>query len=276
MCALVATALGVPRAVPPKEIPFPRIDRVEQRRARERERALAMEALRESLPYEVRAVGETFRRYGALRARGAAEAAAWELVDLKALVATARSEHGDPALLELRAVQSELFLEAVENARANGSSTSDLMELGGDFLERAQQRGWIVPGQAGISTDETRVFFQIRWGTLLGLLETHPFSPSLTDWRTYYSFLVRLDRPTAASGNEEVAAYRLGLVEDLSRRDPDYPQSLARGILLYQLGDYAGAADFLKGYLVSHRSGPWQLRAINALAASSAKLSGRL
>src|SRR5688572_27556477 len=110
VCALTAV-LVVPRKVEPELIPPPVIDRPEQRRELESELRRA-ERARAGLPVEVRSAGEAFRRLGR---------AMWERADtvaqlrtqLRRLARVAVERHGNEKLLELRALQSELFSAAV-------------------------------------------------------------------------------------------------------------------------------------------------------------------
>jgi hypothetical protein len=268
--ALASALVGVPRAVAPDVLPVPTVDRQEQRRERDADRERARSARASRLPYEVRAVGEAFRRAGALLASGYADTALAEVAELRGLARAARATHGDRSLLALRALQTELFLDALTGWEKNGTPTADLRELGGDFLAKAEQSGWIRNTHGLVpDDDERRLLFRARWGRLTGLFNVHPFSPTLNEWRAYYRFL--LEHPESGphrAGEQPAALELLKYVSALERHDPDYPIALSRGILHYWLGDHAQAAADFRQHLARHPAGPWRLRAQNHLAAA--------
>jgi hypothetical protein len=267
VCALTAT-LVVPRKVDPELIPPPVIDRPEQRQevASEAKRA---ERARAGLPVEVRSVGEAFRRLGR---------AVWERADtvaqlrsqLRRLAKVAVERHGSEKLLELRALQAELFSTALR-AHSVGEPALELQELGGTLLEIGWPRGWLDGGPSAADELELGTLFRSHWTEALGLGQ-HPYTPSLNEWRVYYRFL--LSQPIADAATREAdLARKLGYVAALEKHDQDYPARLARGILLYQRGAYAESAGQLHSYLEQHADGPWVLRARNYLAACGAALS---
>jgi hypothetical protein len=268
--AVASSLVAVPRAVAPDVLPVPAVDREEERRELEADRERARAARASRLPYEVRAVGEAFRRAGALLASGNADPALDQVVELRALARAARVTHGDGKLLELRALQTELFLEALAGWEESAATTSDLRELGGDFLAKAEQSGWIRDTRRLVpDEDERRLLFRARWSRLTGLFNTHPFSPTLNEWRAYYRFL--LEHPESGSyrpGEQPAALELLKYASALERRDPDYPIAFSRGVLHYWLGDYAQAATDFRQHLARHPRGPWRLRAQNHLAAA--------
>jgi hypothetical protein len=270
--ALGAAILAVPRAVPPDAIPLPRVDRVGEARAEARERALARRAAATPLPFLVRAAGEAFRRFGVAEAKEDASEARALSEALVARVAEARRRHGDEALLSLRAVQSELFVRAVTRWAASRGPDAELDELGGSFVRRAEESGFIAAHrQIAIDADALATIFTIRWTKLAGLIDVFPFAPSLNEWRLYYRTLLTHPalrpegRRAGPSGETEILA---AVVDALSRRDPDYPALLARGILEHWAGHYSNAAALFSAHLASNPSGPWRLRAQNYLLAA--------
>ncbi len=276
--AFLSAILALPRAVPPRELPLPDIDRLDEHRTETRDRARVEAAATARLPYLVRAAGEAFRRFGRGEAKG------WPThldalgLDLRKCVADARKHHGDEPLLALRAVQAELFVHAVERYGKDGKDSGDLTELGGAFATRARAYGWISEGRASvIPTDELAVLFAVRWTKLAGLLETYPFAPSLNDWRLYYRTLLlhpEVERTENSSSIEPslLAQY----VRGLSRRDPDYPELLARGILAHWMYDFGSAASLFQAYLVRHPTGAWRLRAQNYLLAARRQVPAKV
>src|SRR5690606_32069887 len=127
-----AVLLGIPRAAPPSGLPDPAVDksRIDDMLRIERERA---QRVRESpLPFEVRAVGEALRAYVA-EARSAAVDLQDQGSELARRARTALEHFGPEPLLELRALQTELFLQALGRWEVTGEQHDELNELGGDF-----------------------------------------------------------------------------------------------------------------------------------------------
>jgi hypothetical protein len=265
--ALCFALLAVPRPVAPTAPLLPEIDRREQARSRALEQRLAERAYGRALPYDVRAVGEQLRRYGTAVNHGAAGAE--EIAELRRQVRSARAAHGDEPLLELRAVQTQLFLSALRRWEGTGRTSTDLEELSGDFLDKVTQSGWIdARGRLVATEDERVVLFRMRFGELAGIRSEHPFSPSLNEWRTYYRFLIKYPELRRDAAARELDARRLEYVTALAKRDPDYPVALARGVLELRRGAYHSAVEALREHLARHPAGPWRLRAQNYLAAA--------
>jgi hypothetical protein len=270
--ALAAAALAVPRAVTPREIPLPAVDRGEEGGTEDIRRAMVESVRATPLPFRVRAVGEALRRFGDAEARSDSEKAEELSRDVAARAKEARVHHGDAPLLALRAVQADLFARAVTRWTTTGVLDQDATELGGAFLRHAQRNGWITPERRlVVDADGIAVVFLMRWTKLSGLIETHPFAPSLNEWRIYFRTLIA--HPESTGRDPEAEAERLeSYVAALSRRDPDYPGLLARGILEYRLGHFGPAAEALSDHLRTHPSGPWWLRARNYLLAAREQL----
>ncbi|HEX3774452.1 MAG TPA: hypothetical protein VHV51_08305 [Polyangiaceae bacterium] len=262
---LTFALLALPRASTPTALPVPKIDRAEARRSAEDERALAARTERERLPFEIRSVGEAIRRFGRAKARG--EDAAAERDELNTRMLAASGAVQVPLLLRLRAVQTEYFLRALRQFARDGKASTDLDELGGDFVVSAQRNGWLDSRRHLLIDESTlRVLFHLRWVDLIGRRTVFPFAPSLNDWRMYYGFLLRHPQPSARPDDaNDGAAARLRVVAALSRKDPEYPEAVARGFLLYQMGEVEGSAVAYRRYLGEHASGPYVLLARNQL-----------
>ena len=266
VCALSAL-LVVPRVVPPELVPPPVIDRAEQRVAAEAEAQLAARA-RTGLPVDIRSVGEAIRRYGHA-AYAAPELLVQVSAQLRRLGAEALARHGAEPLLELRALQTELFRAAVAAHPAEPSA--EAVELGGGLLAIGARQGWLEPPPVGADDDELAVLYQVYWSQALGL-SAHPFAPTLNEWRAYYRFL--LGRPIPAPPDRAGDLQRkLEYVAALAHHDQDYPAHLARGVLLYQAGEPLQSAAELRRHLEQSPDGPWSLRVRNHLAACGSLLS---
>jgi len=269
--ALCAVSLAVPRAVVPDEIPLPSVDRAEVRGNAEHDRVLVAGAVETPLPTKVRAVGEAFRRFGSVEARGDVAHAADASKALRASVSEARAAFGDDPLLTLRAVQADLFVRAVRRWAASGEEEPDLVELGGSFVRRARASGWVSHDhRLVIDPDGLAAVFAMRWTKLSGLIDQHPFSPTLNQWRLYFHTLIAHPE----SGDDRAAEPQIlsSYVMALVRKDPDYPELFARGILAFRMNDYPAAEAALVAHLRAHPDGPWWLRARNYLVAARERL----
>ncbi|HVU05397.1 MAG TPA: hypothetical protein VHE30_26805 [Polyangiaceae bacterium] len=265
--ALVAAAIGVPRATLPREIPLPVVDRTEEARA-EAERARRVDLARTSpLPFRVRAVGEALRRYGVAEAGSDPRRTVELAAELVAAAKSVRAELGDEPLLTLRAAQTDLFVRAVTRWAPAEAAPADVVELGGRFAARARKNGWIQGGAVVLEPDGVASLFEMRWAMLLGLSTVRPFSPKLNDIRLYFRTLIAHPEVPSDDGLGDPAVLA-GYVTSLCRRDPDYPELLARGILLYRLGDFVSAEASLREHLRRNPEGPWWLRARNYLIAA--------
>jgi hypothetical protein len=265
--ALLSASLVVPRAVPPVFVPPPVIDRLEQRESWDVEAERARRA-RGGLPLEVRSVGEAFRRYGHAAYANPAVLPQNE-AQLRRLAGEAIARGGLERLLELRALELELFQQALRSGGAE--PTPEAIELGGGLLQRGLARGWFEPAPAGADPGELAALFRIYWAEVLGLMRQHPFMPTLNEWRAYYRFLLARPTPDGPDRDGDLGR-KLEYVAALAQHDQEYPADLARGILLYQRGAPAAAATELRRHLQRFPDGPWALRAKNYLAACGALL----
>jgi hypothetical protein len=266
--AVVAAALAVPRPVDQQELPAPLPDRRALAWSAAEERVLAEEARHRALPFEVRAVGELFRRHGAASADGQADRAARILTDLRDATKAAMKQHGPRALQRLRAVQGELFERALDEFERTGKPSRELDELGGNLMKKAEESGWLESGRLSISHQARAVFFRIRWADLTGLRAQAPFTPTLDDWRVYYEFL--LAHPEGAGELDRLRS-QFAYVTALAKRDSTYPVWLARGVLQYRKGALPEAAEAFQAHLAERPDGPYALRAKNYLLATLAK-----
>jgi len=275
--ALCGTALLLPRGVSPRELPLPAVDRVEEAEADARDAARLASAERIPLPYLVRAAGESFRRFGAAESAGDAAKSDAQVADLQARFDAAKARYGSEPLLALRAVQTDLFVRAVHTFEQTGRASGDLTELGGSFLTRAAKNGWTDAERRLVFDDAALAcIFRLRWSLLAGALETFPFSPSLDEWRLYFrTLLVHPEGSARARADRRSLAIRLtSYVAALAKRDPDYPELLARGILESWAGHPRAAADAFREHLRTHDRGPWHLRAQNYLADAVERAAG--
>jgi hypothetical protein len=264
--AVLSALLVVPRDVPPELVPPPRIDREEQRQGAEREAQRAGRA-RGGLPRDIRSVGEAVRRHG--HAAYASPALSSQVsAQLRRLAAEALARQGAERLLELRALQTELFVASFRSRPAE--PPAEAVEVAGGLLVTGKPLGWFEPPPVGADDDELATLYRLYWSEAVGL-EAHPFAPSLNEWRVYYRFL--LGRPTPEADRAGDLRRKLEYVAALAHHDQEYPAHLARGVLLYQTGSPLQSAAELQRHLLQSPDGPWSLRARNYLAACGARLS---
>lgn len=261
--AILAAALAIPRSVEPRDLPDPTYDPLLAADILRDQTERAQRVRQTPLPFAVRRVGEALRLLGAASSSldddpvGASG-------ELSRAVARALDLHGKGPLLDLRAIQTELFLAALQRWEGGAPVDSEFRQLAGNFVEKAQTSGWIRnDGRLAMTTLERVVFFRIRWSVLTGLRQEHPFRPSLTEWRIYYGFLLRHPEAQARSEGRNRALRQLGYVTALSKLDPEYPIDYARGILLFQSGRYSESMDSFERHLRRHPEGRWTLRARN-------------
>jgi len=265
---LTAALLAVPRAAPSLLFPVPLIDVHEASATRARFDELSSKAQQRPLPFETRAVGDGVRRLGVALSGAAGEVSHLRgVVRERVRIAIDAKQSG--ALLELRAVQARLFVEAVRSYEPQSEPSAELNALGGDFARRAVINGWLTSSGCVASDDELRTLFVVRWTELTDLRAQPGFLPSLGELRRYYRFLMLYPerRAGASLDTPERAGMRLQYVNALSKRDPDYPAALARGALLGQLELAPSSVEALRAHL-AQRPGLWALRARNYLVQS--------
>jgi hypothetical protein len=295
--AIVGALIVVPLRVAPEDVPLPVADerRVAERESRDRELAARVVPLLErdianvtkpasdeksaTLPqdsralYDLRAFGEAFRAYGTAEASPDMYEVVRTHKKLLDAVNAARAL-GDDALLGVRAYEKQRFVN--ELARWETSAESEeLRGLGGNFVSMAARYGWSNDGKLAMNDALRGIFFERRWNEVTGLTEA-PFALSLDEYRAFFRFL--LARPpveVAFLGPREACLmadeWRLKKVNEVARIDAAYPLTLARGILLYRVGNYSGAVEALRAYLNGDEHAEYALRARNYLAEAAAR-----
>jgi hypothetical protein len=262
----VSAWLALPRPVVPGDtLPLPSVDRRALRLERAADHELAERARARTLPYEVRAIGELVRRFGARQARGDALGAERTREDAFRARLSAQGRFGAEALRTLRALQTELFLSRV---RSNGTLTAadrELAELSGSLPERSRRAGWTDgDGRPLLTEDELATLYRVRWTELLGAQRDPELGPKLGELRAYYRILFEYPEGNSPRERDE---RRLAYAETFGRRDPAFAWQFARGVLLHRLGDPASSAQAFVAHLEEHPDGPWSLRARNHLLA---------
>jgi hypothetical protein len=262
--ALLALALVLPRPVTEAILPLPHVDPALEAHAEQQKAEARARARRVPLPFSVRAVGEAFRRYGRAEVSEDPPQISGALAHLRRTVQLARHDARAELLLELRAVQSELFLGALHDWEVSGERPADLVELGGKFTDRAAEYGWLDGERKLVLRERERaVLFEFRWLQLLGVRDDRAFAPALEEWRRYFRCLLEHPQADPSGAAPDGSRARLAYVNALAKVDPEYPAALARGILHQRLGQPEDARRELERHLQEHPRGPWALRARN-------------
>jgi hypothetical protein len=266
---VVAAALAAPRATEPDVLPLPIPDRSVLRAAKQRSDELARVASKNGLSYDVRAVGEAIRRCGAASVEGKGVPQP-VIGEVRLAIRLARARQSERGLLQLCALQTELFVQATHAFEVTGKASTDLHELGGDFIVVAKKNGWLDGRRIVLDDDERAALFRIRWTELTGLRSEPPFVPTLDEYRAYYALNLR-PAGTRDAANDERA---WSVVRALEKRDPSYPAALARGVLLHRSGRFSEAVEAFRGHLAARPDGAWTLRAKNHLLEALAREAG--
>ncbi|MCA9632488.1 MAG: hypothetical protein KC766_32770 [Myxococcales bacterium] len=264
---LLSALLAVPRAVAPERLPLPRVDAEDLRADMAEERALARQARQQGLSFEARTVGEYLRRLGnaeyasrGLPAPGLAD----RLADVRGSVAgfrRARGRAADQELVRLRAIQGELFVDAL----AGRGAPADSQALAGAFGNAPAHGPWFRAGRFVGDAVEARLLFKARWNRVTGLEGDPVYALHPNEWLALLRFL--LQHPEGSDARAQTRS-QLATLEVLSKRQPEYPIAFARGTLLYRDGAYDLAAVAFQEHLAAHPAGDWSLRARNHLLAA--------
>jgi hypothetical protein len=224
--------------------------------ARERLLAQAENTRTKPLPFELRATGERFRQLGQAMHQGIALSLD-ERKRYRSQIASQLVAFGAQPLLELRAIQTELFLEALARWEETGIESPDLSELGGGFLKLLDQEQ-ISRKPLRLSSDERRALFLLRWTDLAGLNDTPEFRLEPT-W-ILLSARFRLRMPL-----ERTDRRSLSVIDRVMSVAPEYPGDVARGLVLAQLGAHGAAAERFRHFLAEHPDAPYSTRTRNHL-----------
>jgi len=262
--AAVSAALAFPRPVRPRMLPEPTLSRPGVASELSTLRGLADRARRHPLPRVVRAAGEAYRQLCIARRLGPEAAENAPRQRFMAAVRRARRAVGDTQVLELRAVQAQLFVEALARFDREHQTSRDLDELGGDFLQSASARGWIESQRLLASTEERWALFVLHWTELAGLGNLVPFRPA-TELRVL-ALRLALNRGYARANDLQRDLESVAMLAEL---DLAYPADLARGVVYARYNQWPSAARSFVARLRTHPDGPYTLLARNYLLYSA-------
>jgi hypothetical protein len=289
--AVVLALFLVPRRAVPEAIPLPIADAREMARVVAVDHELAVRARKESLPGPVRALGSAIRDFHALETQEADARAFGEArrkVDFALIDAL---PEGTDALLRLRAVELESFLEEVRRFTATGEQSAELQALAGGFVRSMKNEGWCEGHTLVPAIPVLRTMYKQMWNAFLALDGKKDFDLALDEERTLYAFYLSHPHPTKGM-REALASARRGardanacraiveaervadaswLLERIGRLaaiDPAYPADYARGVASFRRGDFNVSAAAFRKWLEAHPDGPLVLRVQNYLRAA--------
>jgi len=262
--AAVSAALAFPRPVRPRMLPEPMVSRPVVASEVSTLRALSDRARHHPLPRVVRAAGEAYRQLCIATLLGAEVAGNAPRQRFMAAVQRARRAVGDAPVLELRAVQAQLFVDALARFDREHRTNRDLDELGGDFLQTAKSKGWIDSQRLRASTEERWALFVLHWTERAGLGNRGPFRPA-TELRVL-ALRLALSRGYARANDLQ---RDLESVARLAELDLTYPADLARGVVYARYHQWPSAARSFVTRLRAYPDGPYALLARNYLLYSA-------
>jgi len=224
--------------------------------------------------------------------------------EIRASLEVARKALGDQGfsdqMRDLRAFHTELFLAELGKRAHSGVTSVELERLSGALLDVLAKSGWVAPsGAISVPSAILRARYKLHWTSIVFGLEdcdhtaaqvcygvtALPLHP--VELRSLLAFLVQ--HPVLHDGDEDEAG---GLERAIDRRrlvyldrlgtidryvDPEgkthpyignYPIDLARGAMLYKLGQYAESEAVLRKYVSGHLG---DMRARNWFLAAMAK-----
>jgi len=292
--AIALMLLMMPRATEPDAVPLPRVDERALKRIVAADDARARSVAESALPSDVRNVGSAFRAINAAEANQSDEVVTSDAQrSLEVAVRALNPNPGvDEALLSLRAFQMTKFLEGVRHWEETGESTQELKELGGNFVGRTTDAGWILPNRRVLMNDvERRVAFKTVWNAFVGVDKKEAFALSLDEQRALYAFYfthphapdvrraaLRVQRRDAttpdactkvnAEERRQSEMWRADKIRKFAAIDPSYPTTYALGVAFYRAGRYDLSAEAFTAFIGAHPSGPYSLRARNHLKAA--------
>jgi TolA-binding protein len=291
---LLFIGLVFPRAVAPQDVPLPQIDTRTLESTEGADRVLAVRAAsQEGLSDDTRILGTAVRAFLALQTTDATEA---EIIksrgDLNHAVAKVLETRPHELQL-LRAAQLVMFQEAVAEYERTGVEPKDLREVGGSFVRRMTDVGWVSGSKVLPDATVRAVLFKLTWNGTLGIVNDASLEPTLDELRALYTFYIQHphvpeNRKGAIEGAkanakdklacDEVARIEAAAIEDwrlekvkrLGSIDPAYPTAFALGVVHYKQGRYAASAEAFRDWMRLHPDGALAIRAQNHLKAAIA------
>jgi hypothetical protein len=203
-----------------------------------------------------------------------------------------RARETAPAEIELlRAIQLDIFLRGIDEYERTGQEPAELREVGGSFLKRMSDVGWVEGGKLVPSRSVRATLFKLAWAQTVGVAGEPAFEPTLDELRELHAFYIRHPHASEARRRslaearkaakdrarcDELAAleraaveeFRLEKVKKLGALDPSYPTTFAQGVVLYRQGRFSASAEAFRDWLRAHPDGALALRAQNHLRAA--------
>jgi len=287
--------LMMPRAAFPEEIPLPAIDGRALGTTIAEDDALAAKSRSERLSGDLLRIGTAIRAFNRASLPGTpVEEITVVRTELDESVRdyAARDPKGVyDGLRTLRAVQLDAFLTEVTRWEQTGETSNELQELGGGFVERMNDAGWVDNGKILLDDAQRRAAYKLVWTATIGADQSPTLKLTVDEQRALYTLY--LSRPHAPEGlrnafdarrkavtteadcakanaAEKLAleTWRIDKIKKLGDLDPTYPTSYAMGVAYYRAGRYEAAVDAFRAWIDKHPEGRLSLRAQNYLKAA--------
>jgi len=287
--AVLMFLLIVPRGAPPEDIPLPQVDGRALREIVAADVARARDATANRLPTDVLAIGSGIRGLNKQFTSGDSEGVAPARAILDDALRGAASR--EPKVLieqlqKLRAVQLEEFLVELKRFESTGQQSPALFEVGGGFIERMTDAGWVHGHDLELDDAQRRAAFKLVWTAMVGGTQVAELALALDEQRALYAlYLTRPHVPDAqrvsfeslrrsAATNDECNTvalkerlaselWRADKIKKLGEIDPAYPTGYALGVAYYRAGRYDQSMEAFRSWMDAHPDGPLALRARN-------------
>ncbi len=293
--SVLALLLMMPRRAVPEDIPLPAIDGRALGATIAEDRALAASARAQRLSGDLLRVGSAIRAFNIASLPGTTPddvmAVRKTLDESVGDLATSDGKNLYESLKALRAVQLEAFLGEVARYEMTGEMTKELQELGGSFVERMNDAGWVRSGKILLDDAQRRSAYKLVWTATVGGDRAPELKLTLDEQRALYTLYLARPHTTeglrsafekrrrainndadCAKANESertaLETWRIEKIKKLGDIDPTYPTAYAMGVSHYRAGRYDLAAEAFRGWLEKHPDGRLSLRARNYLKAS--------
>ena len=287
--AVLVFLLMVPRGTTPEDVPLPVIDGRALRVTEAEDDARAASARQTRLSTAVLAVGSAMRelnRSMAVRDDENMGVNRRRLDDALRGATEVEAKNVGEALRSLRAVQLEGFLAEVRAFESSGTASKELGELGGGFVERMTDAGW-VRGHTVLLTDaQRRVAYKLVWTALVFGDRNPELALTLDEQRVLYTLYLSLphvpdtqrisyqlmrrnaatpDECQSVALKEKLASelWRADKIRKLGDLDSSYPAGYALGIAYYRAGRYDDSMNAFHTWMEGHPDGPLAARARN-------------
>jgi hypothetical protein len=272
--ATVVTSVVVPRSASPHAVPQSSLSPRDLQSTRV---ALGREATRAEsgdLAHGVRLLEARFRAVGRAEASGDGRLAARWAGEL-ATTASSALLRDRTQVVALRTFLGLEFSRRYLRRLRSGRPDPELVELGSATLTEMVENDWLQRTEE-LPPSADLVLFGLfaRRFNLMVVPQAEPLVPlDAAVERAVFAYLMTHPPPARLASNplEQASTqvkFVLAQIDGLSKLEPDYPALFAKGVVLFEAGQFEAAASAFDGHLQRHPDGPYRLRAVNFLKAA--------